>query len=190
MCVCVCVAYFNGFFFWSQELLQHAELEDQARADCYINCVSRSNRGSNRHTQGGSLQDLVEAARNDRLLDPDFPLSGNVRRHQHNSRQKKYSSVSSRQREGGSLPSNVNCNQCPYEDSFLTEFNKRKNKLDKVHGSSVGTAGGLDEVAETSPRSAVPHTVIEIEPDETRHLLAHDSLAMVSHTTSLQIFRF
>uniref|UniRef100_A0A1A9WFX3 Uncharacterized protein n=1 Tax=Glossina brevipalpis TaxID=37001 RepID=A0A1A9WFX3_9MUSC len=64
------------------------------------------------HKQGGSLQDLF----NETQLDCDqtfgnSSVSGSqrTRRQNHNSRQKKYSSsVSSRQREGGSLPSNVN----------------------------------------------------------------------------------
>lgn len=138
---------------------------------------SRTNRGSGRQTHSGSLQDLFEAVRNDPHLDTDLSLSGHARRH-HNSRQKKYSSVSTRAREGGSLPSNVNCNQCPDDESLMTEFNKRKNKLDKVHGSIVGTAGGLKEAGEPVSIS-VHETVIEIEQEETRHLLAHDSLAQV-----------
>lgn len=175
---------------FSQELLQHAELEDQARADCYINCVSsRSNRGSNRHTQGGSLQDLVEAVHHEHMLDSDFAIGGQTRRH-HNSRQKKYSSVSSRQREGGSLPSNVNSNLCPYDETFLNEFNKRKTTNESssvMHASTASTANAAvrpdvhcnnrDDTQLNDNK--ISHTVIEIEMDETRHLLAHDSLAQV-----------
>lgn len=53
----------------------------------------------------------------------------------------------------------------------MTEFNKRKHKLDKVHGSSI--------VSDESVSTSVHETVIEIEQEETRHLLAHDSLAQV-----------
>lgn len=61
------------------------------------------------------MQDIVDAVRNDSLLDCDYNCGvggQRNRRHNHNSRQKKYSSVSSRQREGGSLPSNVNVTYC------------------------------------------------------------------------------
>lgn len=61
------------------------------------------------------MQDLLEIGLHESQLDCDqaigIGISGNqrTRRQNHNSRQKKYSSsVSSRQREGGSLPSNVN----------------------------------------------------------------------------------
>lgn len=61
------------------------------------------------------MQDLFEIGLHESQLDCDqnfgSGIAGNqrTRRQNHNSRQKKYSSsVSSRQREGGSLPSNVN----------------------------------------------------------------------------------
>lgn len=61
------------------------------------------------------MQDLFEIGLHESQLDCDqtfgIGISSNqrTRRQNHNSRQKKYSSsVSSRQREGGSLPSNVN----------------------------------------------------------------------------------
>lgn len=123
------------------------------------------------------------------MLDSDFTIGGQTRRH-HNSRQKKYSSVSSRQREGGSLPSNVNSNLCPYDETFLNEFNKRKNINESssgIHLSSAGAVGvALRQDANGNNRddaqlndNKISHTVIEIEMDETRHLLAHDSLAQV-----------
>lgn len=196
-----------------QELLQHAELEDQARNDCFLNCVSSMSRTGK--GQGRSLQDLVEAVRMEHLVEAEQAARGG--RHHHNSRQKKYSSVSSRQREGGSLPSNVNCKECPYEQSFLSEFNKRKTKLERVHGSRatgvdaadelfvLGTAAQQLKAAETAAKAATAamapakaaqtsasaaaaaaggsgdhqHTIIQIESDETQHLLAHDSLAQV-----------
>lgn len=194
----------------------NAELEDQAR-DCDSNRVlSRSTRGSNRHTQGGSLQDLVETVHQEHLLETDF-IGQSRGRHHHNSRQKKYSSVSSRQREGGSLPSNVNVsfyNLCPYEDQFLKEFKPHKIKSDKLLLAGAAAAGSVSGVvgcinsgvgalrasesaaaaireSDDTIRSCVgggdgkiSHTVIEIsdhdEADETRHLLAHDSLAQVN----------
>lgn len=199
----------------------NAELEDQAR-DCDSNRVlSRSTRGSNRHTQGGSLQDLVETVHQEHLLESDFV--GQTRgRHHHNSRQKKYSSVSSRQREGGSLPSNVNVsfnNLCPYEETFFNEYNRRKVKTDKqlvlTGGGTGGGVGGIgvsgigcisndigtvnnlirendDTVTRTiGSDGKISHTVIEIsdhEADETRHLLAHDSLAQVTQTLFSSFF--
>lgn len=143
--------------------------------------LGRSVRGSNRHTQGGSLQDLVETVKQDQLLESD----GSHSRRQHNSRQKKYSSVSTRQREGGSLPSNVNCN--PYEDHFSNDFGKRGIKIEKAILMSQNTGvtrqdcfnrGGDDSQQD----GKLAHTVIEIgdsDADETCHLLAHDSLAQV-----------
>lgn len=77
---------------------------------------SNHNRSHHHHyKQGGSLQDLFETGLRESQLDCDQSFGGTIggnqrtRRQNHNSRQKKYSSsVSSRQREGGSLPSNVN----------------------------------------------------------------------------------
>lgn len=209
---CVCIARnLNYFSIWFlQELLHRTEQEDQAR-DSYIRgLTSRSARGSNRHhthTQGGSLQDLVEAVNNEHLFDSEFLLTGQSKRLlQHNSRHKKnHSSVSSRQREGGSLPSNVNVSTS-YKEPFLNEFNKTA-AHHKVHknertisggsGSSCGGGGGTgpglgsrqnsvgsgcrdDIIIVGDPKKN--HTVIEIDDDdsdETKHLLAHDSLAQV-----------
>lgn len=181
-----------------QELLQDAELEKQARDTHSRYLSSRSDRAGNRHhTRGGSLQDLVECVNNEQLLDGDYLLSGQTRRyHHHNSRYKKYSSVSSRQREGGSLPSNVNVSSSHTfgrTNSFLNEFNKRK--IHKNERNIVSTAGSgltnrttVDSVncvrgEDIQPiETKISHTVINIgddELDETRHLLAHDSLAQV-----------
>lgn len=70
------------------------------------------NRSHHHHKQGGSLQDLLEIGLHETQLDCEQTFGGGgnqrTRRQNHNSRQKKFSSVSSRQREGGSLPSNVN----------------------------------------------------------------------------------
>lgn len=199
----------------------------------------RSNQRHHHSTtqRSGSLQDLVEAVHNE--LDSDYTIGGGgggssmqQRRHAaaHNSgrHQKKYSSsVSSRPKEGGSLPTNVNCNL--YEETFLNELNKghnvRNNNNHNHHNhhraaaapsaasssstSSAVAAAAAAPVASSSTKHLqkvaahdgagnsgnfvwlgyepqgnesghqVSHTVIEIESDETRHLLAHDSLAQV-----------
>lgn len=142
--------------------------------------LGRSVRGSNRHTQGGSLQDLAETDKQDQLLESDGIIGSHSRR-QHNSRQKKYSSVSTRQREGGSLPSNVNCN--PYEDHFSNDFGKRGIKNEKAILMSGTTRQECFNRGEDPQQDGKPvHTVIDMEDgdaDETCHLLAHDSLAQV-----------
>lgn len=138
------------------------------------------------------------------MPDGDFVMGGQSRRHHHNSRhQKKYSSVSSRQREGGSLPSNVNNPYCNlssgYDEPLLNEFSRQKvNNEQKYYLAGVqavqdmisggGRGGGSSTYnAQNIPEGKISHTVIEIgdtDSDETRHLLAHDSLAQVN------IFRF
>lgn len=148
--------------------------------------LGRSVRGSNRHTQGGSLQDLAETDKQDQLLESDGIIGSHSRR-QHNSRQKKYSSVSTRQREGGSLPSNVNCN--PYEDHFSNDFGKRGIKNEKAIMMSGGAR--QDGFNRGDDDGKAVHTVIDIgdgEVDETSHLLAHDSLARVSSLHESTIF--
>ncbi|XP_037935320.1 probable WRKY transcription factor protein 1 [Teleopsis dalmanni] len=92
------------------QLLEKAESEKEDQTFSFSAIASRFTRNSsssttsNSHKQGGSLQDLVEST-----SDCDYSAGGQRhRRSNHYSRQKKFSSVSSRQREGGSLPSNVN----------------------------------------------------------------------------------
>lgn len=178
-------------YFSLQELLHRAEQEDQARDRILYRNSLRSNRGDpNRHTHGGSLQDLVEAVNTEHLLDGEFSLSGlSKRMNQHNSRHKKYSSVSSRQREGGSLPSNVNVS-ISYKEPFLNEYNKapKTQKNERNVGASGGSLGSRqNSVGSGREENAVGemkrnHTVIEMHDDdvnETRHLIAHDSLAQV-----------
>lgn len=166
------------------------------------------------------MQDLVDSVSNEQL-DGDYSISGPARRHQQNSRFTKYSSsVSSRQREGGSLPSNVNH---PVSfgyvdvDSILfpkytrgSANNSGKNKESYENDRNVTTVNSSahhschhnnrnaliadnhnrDELAQSiattsnstsaSSTNDKPHTIINIDdPDETRHLLAHDSLAQV-----------
>ncbi|XP_055715735.1 uncharacterized protein LOC129809720 isoform X2 [Phlebotomus papatasi] len=108
-------------------LLERAEIQEQAQELNYEFKASR--------TSGGSLQDLANPA------DVDFfGSSMNHQRKHHNSRQKKYSttsSVSSRQREGGSLPSNVNVatnHLYQYESTqpFLNEVKSKRSGGRKV----------------------------------------------------------
>ncbi|XP_017492415.1 PREDICTED: uncharacterized protein LOC108380516 [Rhagoletis zephyria] len=83
------------------DLLQKVENEDLGITSTRSDSHRHHPHSQNRHQQkqGGSLQDLLQ-------LPPDY------RRQNHTSRHKKNSSVSSRQREGGSLPSNVNVANC------------------------------------------------------------------------------
>lgn len=199
-------------------MLHRTEQEDQQR-DSYLrgHLASRSARGSQRnhfHPHGGSLQDLVEAVNNEQLLDSDYLLAGQNKRHHLHSRHKKNnSSVSSRQREGGSLPSNVNVST-PYREPFLYELNskptcgkghKERSCGSSCSGSSSSTGGGgsggpglgsrqnsigsgcRDDIGGDTKKT---HTVIEIDcddEDETKHLLAHDSLAQVSIYTYIHM---
>lgn len=199
-----------------QELLHKAELEDQQQDSFF---TSRQFRGNNRrHHTGGSLQDLVDSVNNEQLLDCDY-MGAQARRHQQHSRYTKNStSVSSRQREGGSLPNNVNASSCYPISSFqLSKYPKSatkssaKKQQDTVHdyernapnhqyhhrnpliGDSVSYS---DEVQSSIPSTSASitsdkvHTVINIDdPDETRHLLAHDHLAQVS-TKHISLFIF
>ncbi|GAB0096719.1 hypothetical protein DMENIID0001_122710 [Sergentomyia squamirostris] len=107
-------------------LLERAEIQEQAQE---LNYEFRASRAS-----GGSLQDLAN---------PDVDFFGSSMTHQrkhHNSRQKKYSttsSVSSRQREGGSLPSNVNVStnhlfQYDATQPFLNEVKNKRSGCRKV----------------------------------------------------------
>lgn len=148
-------------------------------------------------------------------------MIGRQRRLQpNNSRYKKYSSVSSRQREGGSLPSNVNVSSSNV-DSFFHEYNHRTLKTThcKLERNLVSSAAGSGHNSQRSSASVdssvnfslgrgcgddqsqqaneittkVSHTVINIgedDADETRHLLAHDSLAQVSASCSVFPFAF
>lgn len=199
-------------------MLHKTELEEQARDTCSFNSTRsvRSNR-RHQHQQGGSLQDLVDSV-NSEQLDGDYSLSGQTRRHHQNSRHAKYSSsVSSRQREGGSLPCNVNASSS-YNPSLFTNYPsglKKDKEINKKDGSNKdGTItnnsssyhynhhhhsqrigeniinNNRDELNTLNIQTVTAvnandknHTIINIEePDENRHLLAHDSLAQVSRT--------
>lgn len=188
-------------------MLERAESEDQDCDDYSFLLKSHSGRNGNRHRQqGGSLQDLVESVNNENLLDSAYSLNGPTRRiSQQNSRYRKYSSsVSSRQREGGSLPCNVNvsANSAFLNDSFLNEFSGRTSgKLDRygtinscgnsivaganatITSSGFGAYKDISHDDYSTNDTKVAHTVINIgddDADETRHLLAHESLAQVS----------
>lgn len=189
-----------------QELLHYTEQEDQReqreRGSYFRGSTSRSSRGSNRHQihqQGGSLQDLFEAANNEQSMDSDFSLTSQSKQHQLGSRHKKInSSVSSRQREGGSLPSNVNVSTS-YKEPFLYELNKSHSKQTHKNDRSSGgpniglgsrqnsIGSGCRDDTGGSVDAKKTHTVIKIDDDdedETKHLLAHDSLAQVGYRKS------
>lgn len=130
-----------------------------------------------------------------------------MRRHQQNSRYtKNSSSVSSRQREGGSLPNNVNSSSSyPIASSFLSKYPKanaknsvkikpethdyERNSTNHHRNAFMGESVSYCEeikpsIASTSASivqaSDKNHTIINIDdPEESRHLLAHDSLAQV-----------
>lgn len=182
--------------------MHKAELEDQKQNSFYSRQL-RSNSRRHPHPHSGSLQDLVDSVNNELLSDCE------ARRHpQHSRYAKNSSSVSSRQREGGSLPNNVNASSCCTISSFspLSKYpksntkNSSKNKADThdydrnltnhhrnaVIGESVSlceeTQPSIPSTsASISSANEKAHTVINIEdPEETRHLLAHDTLAQVS----------
>lgn len=209
-------------FFWlcfwsiSQELLHKAELEDQQQDTFFSSRQYRGN--SRRHHTGGSLQDLVDSVNKEQLLDGDYTLGSQARRHQQHSRYtKNSSSVSSRQREGGSLPNNVNSSSCyPIASFSLCKYPKLNTKSSckaksEIHdyersstnhhrntfaGDSVSNSGDTQpSIASTSAIVANSneknHTVINIDDlDEHSHLLAHDSLAQVSSMAMHNVFSF
>lgn len=181
-------------------------MEDQQQDSFFSSRPLRGN--SRRHHTGGSLQDLVDSANNEQLLDCDYLLGPQSRRHQQHSRYtKNSSSVSSRQREGGSLPNNVNSSSCyPISSFSLSKYpktntkNSGKNKtethdyernLTNHHRNAfIGESVSYSEESQPSIASTSAavscasdknHTIINIDDlEETRHLLAHDSLAQVS----------
>lgn len=113
---------------------------------------------SGRHPASSSLQDLVEAVGNE---------YGHGRRLHHNSRHKKNSSVSSRERESGSLPINVNSNLSPNEASFMMEYKRGKNKLTKMQSASncisasSANAGPLVDAALQAASVEVEFPIVE-----------------------------
>lgn len=153
--------------------------------------------------KSGSLQDLVDS---DEHLDVDYLSSGQYKRHQQSSRYTKYSSsVSSRQREGGSLPINVN-HPVSFDSQFynnrINSTNSKKSKeshdnertatahhnRNALTGDSIShnrddTAQSIattSSLASASSTNDKPHTIIDIEdPDDKSHILAHDTLAQV-----------
>lgn len=157
------------------ELLSKTEKEDQEQNFPFTSRAVQTKRASGRPTQGGSLQDLPEASLQEYYYS-EFPFtadygnrigtfSQNWRRHQGgssgaasvgpgggdratNPRQKRTtSSVSSRQREGGSLPSNVNVECSFFNDvghhhttGTITKFKKREGGSKSDYGTMVLTA--------------------------------------------------
>ncbi|XP_037918446.1 putative uncharacterized protein DDB_G0282133 isoform X2 [Hermetia illucens] len=124
-----------------RKLLEHVE---RTKDEFPAISEARYQRGSN-NQHGGSLQDLKESGAHD-MLDNDYTYGKSNRRHHHNSRTQKYSLVSTRQREGGSLPSNVNVSNCflSNEPRFLNEVgSKRRGKAERTF-SGTSSNGGQD----------------------------------------------
>lgn len=139
------------------------------------------------------------------------------RRHHQNSRYtKNSSSVSSRQREGGSLPNNVNSSSCYPISSFqISKYPKTnakssvKTKLDAHDyersatnhhrtafiGESVSYCEEIQPSIASTSTSVIKgndkkHTIINIEdPEVASHFSAHNSLAQVgSYKNSRKCF--
>lgn len=151
------------------------------------------------------MQDLAET---DNLDNLDY-FGGHTNKPNHPRQQKAahYSSVSSRQREGGSLPTNVNVSYgCTvHEPPFINDIkHKKKGKISKQQqqqqqdqyggrvgpGCGVGIGGiGINAITNTDESHSINDigrqsndTIIdmgEFDSDETQQLLAHDSLAQV-----------
>lgn len=147
-----------------RELLQDAEKENQKSDFSSYDLRYRKHKGSSRHTQGGSLQDLAET---DNLDD----IFGHNKKH-YNLKQR-HSSVSSRQREGGSLPSNVNVsfhNLMSFDTSCMFDVNlKKKCKNSGLHSmkqqQQQQQLNSKDE-SQMYDSKIVGDTVIEIGDDE------------------------
>ncbi|XP_039961762.1 platelet binding protein GspB isoform X1 [Bactrocera tryoni] len=134
------------------DLLQKVENEDlgitSTRADSHRHHPHSQSR--HQQKQGGSLQDLLQ-------------LPSDYRRQNHTSRHKKNSSVSSRQREGGSLPSNVNVANCllssfGQQSSVYTDKRVRRGILPGVESATVSlnsnkTLVGVVGLAVSDPNS-------------------------------------
>lgn len=146
--------------------------EDEARQLHFDNMYNPLQRKSRNNRNGGSLQDLQDALNSDQFGNnyqtnygtmnasgrPNSTQSGK----KHSKR--KQSSVSSRQREGGSLPNDVN-----KIDQFLSECRSNHKRSIKGDGKFA------DKLTSQSPH----HTIIDMmegDPVERQHLLAYDSL--------------
>uniref|UniRef100_A0A182VZZ8 Uncharacterized protein n=1 Tax=Anopheles minimus TaxID=112268 RepID=A0A182VZZ8_9DIPT len=115
------------------ELLSKTEREDQEQNFSFTSRPVHSKRASARPTQGGSLQDITEATKQEYGY-TEYCSGSSLSHKRHGggghggSRSKRQiSSVSSRQREGGSLPSNVNETTTPSyisEQPFLNEVRR------------------------------------------------------------------
>ncbi|KAL5274941.1 hypothetical protein ACFFRR_001137 [Megaselia abdita] len=136
---------------------------------------------------GGSLQDLVDAKRIDAFFEIDCSHSSKSRRNCLGlggipiSRTRKNSSVSTRQREGGSLPSNVNntnldLRKDQLKHNLLHEVTRTTNTIttttttkECLHNSdtntpTTGSIGPLTSIG-TSIVTSIADTVIDMEVD-------------------------
>uniref|UniRef100_A0A182SFH2 Uncharacterized protein n=1 Tax=Anopheles maculatus TaxID=74869 RepID=A0A182SFH2_9DIPT len=115
------------------ELLSKTEREDQEQNFSFTSRPVHSKRASARPTQGGSLQDITEATKQEYGY-TEYCSGSSFSHKRHGGgghggfrSKRQISSVSSRQREGGSLPSNVNETTTPSyisEQPFLNEVRR------------------------------------------------------------------
>jgi hypothetical protein len=168
----MCVCFF--FIFTKQALLEKTEEEDEDRGNLWSQCKIDH--------KLSSLQNLTECY--DHL---------DYKKH-HNSRQKKYpsSSVSSRQREGGSLPSNVNqTTSVDHVDQSVPLFNTFKKtpqqNNDNAKFNSISSQQHYNynkneshtyKMMAEQLHHSTHHSLAKCD-DETKHLLADDALAQV-----------
>ena len=151
------------------------EEDEMEKYNMFKTLLSNKKRSSHRHQHGGSLQDLTEAISNSDFGTPSTYGSNHTSGYNHtasytskkqnrsNNRKNSTNSVSTRQREGGSLPSNVNQSVivqpvAPFLQDLEYKYNKKGN---------------------------LEHTIIDmgmINDGERKYLLAghHDSKSEVS----------
>lgn len=156
------------------------------------------------------MQDLFEIGLHESLLDCDQVLGGGgiggnprTRRQNHNSRQKKYSSsVSSRQREGGSLPSNVNVTHqlsggvgagVGHDLAFMQQegtstavasgkAGKKEKKLNLAKAVSVATSSETKEFSNTNNTLAT--TATASSPEDTTTIFDSPTKLTIENTTT------
>lgn len=146
-----------------QELLSKTEREDQEQNFSFTSRPVHSKRASARPTQGGSLQDITEATKQEYGY-TEYCTGSSLSHKRHGggghggSRNKRQiSSVSSRQREGGSLPSNVNETTTPSyisEQPFLNEVRRPLKSTSAKFAAKSNDYGALLQSAPLNPIGA------------------------------------